>query len=399
MLKGAARVVAGPFIERLLVSAAHSMGELPRPNGAPRVHAMGPDPDRVLMLGAGIVSGVGVASHELGIGGYLARRLSVLTGRGADVELLAARELTVAGARKLLADADLARFDAVVVMLGSREAIGLRAASAWGRDIRGLLDRIAESAPPALPVFMVSIAPLPKALPFGRMLGPMVGRHIERLNAVTREASSGSAHFVRLGATGTGDSGESRDASTYAVWADQIAVQMQPVLDAAVPLRSAICTDEELRLASLEAMGVLDSPPTAELDALARTAKDLFGVMGAAVNLIDRDVQVMKASAGIVRSDLPRSESFCSTTVELGGALVLEDTRLDPRFSGFAAVQQGILFYAGYPVEAPNGQRIGTLCLFDTRPRTFTSADESLLRELALRVQSELWASPRVGAR
>ena len=399
MFRAAARVVAGPLIERLLVSAAHSMGERPRPNGAPRVHAMGPDPDRILMLGAGIVSGIGVASHELGIGGHLARRLSALTRRGADVELLGAPELTVSGARKLLAGVDLGRFDAIVVMLGSREAIGLRAASAWGRDIRGLLDRIAETAPPSLSVFTVAIAPLPSVLPFGRVLGPAVGRHIERLNAVTREVSAGSAHFVRFGANDVGEFSGLSDASTYAGWANQIAAQMQPVLDGAVPVRGAVCTDEELRLESLAAMGVLDGPPTAELDALARTAKDLFGVMGAAVNLIDRDRQVMKSAAGLEPTDLPRSESFCSTTVALGGALVIEDTRLDPRFSGFEAVQQGILFYAGYPVEAPNGQRVGTLCLFDTRPRVFTSADESLLRELALRVQAELWATPHVGVR
>ncbi|CAN5180815.1 hypothetical protein BH11ACT5_BH11ACT5_01040 [soil metagenome] len=357
---------------------------------------MGADPDRILMLGAGIVSGIGVASHELGIGGHLARRLSALTGRGADVELLGIPELTVPGARKLIGDLDLGRFDAIVVMLGSREAIGLRPASAWGRDIRSLLDRIAESAPPALPVFMVAIAPLPAALPFGRVLGPAIGRHIERLNAVTRESTSGAAHFVRLRANDARDFSAPSDASTYAGWANQIAVQMQPVLDAEVPERGAICIDEERRLSSLEALGVLDSPPNAELDALARTAKDLFGVMGAAVNLIGRDRQVMKSAAGIERSDLPRSESFCAKTIAVGGALVVEDTRLDPRFSGFAAVQDGILFYAGYPVEAPDGQRIGTLCLFDDRPRTFTSADESLLRELALRVQAELWASPHV---
>lgn len=360
---------------------------------------MGPDPDRILVLGAGIVSGVGVASHELGIGGHLARRLSALTGRGADVELLGVPELSATGAVKLLADSDLARFDAIVIMLGTREAIGLRAASAWERDIRTLLELITASAPPSLPTFMVGIAPLPPTLPMGRMLGPIVGRHVERLNAATRSACSGAVHFVELGPTFVGDFSGMSGTATYAGWAAQIAEQMHPVLDSAVPVRTAPCVDEAYRQESLDAMGVLDSPPTAQLDALARTAKDLFGVMAAAVNLIDHDWQVMKSAAGVERTDLPRSQSFCSTTVELGGALVLEDTRLDPRFSGFDAVQEGILFYAGYPIEAPNGQRIGTLCLFDSHPRTFTSADESLLRELALRVQAELWASPRVAVR
>jgi len=399
VFRAAARIVAGPFVERLLVTAAHSMGELPRPDGEARVHAMGPDPDRILILGAGIVSGVGVASHELGIGGHIARRLSALTGRGADVELLGVPELTAAGAAKLIADSDLARFDAIVVILGTREAIGLRAASAWERDIRTLLESITAGGPPRLPVFMVAIAPLPRTLPMGRMLGPIVGRHVERLNAATRSACSGAVHFVELGPNTVGDFSGLSATSTYAGWAAQIAEQIHPVLDVAVPVRSAPCVDEAYRQESLDAMGVLDSPPTAELDALARTAKDLFGVMAAAVNLIDHDRQVMKSAAGLDRSDIPRSQSFCSTTVDIGGAFVLEDTRLDPRFSRFDAVQQGILFYAGYPVEAPNGQRVGTLCLFDSRPRTFTSADESLLRELALRVQAELWAAPRVAVR
>jgi GAF domain-containing protein len=49
-----------------------------------------------------------------------------------------------------------------------------------------------------------------------------------------------------------------------------------------------------------------------------------------------------------------------------------------------------VRFYAGYPIEAPNGMRIGALCLTDPTPRSFNRADEALLRELALRVQAVL---------
>ena len=105
----------------------------------------------------------------------------------------------------------------------------------------------------------------------------------------------------------------------------------------------------------------------------------------------------MHAVHGFEKTDLPRSESFCATTIDLGGALIVEDALHDARFNTLPAVtENGIRFYAGYPVEAPNGQRIGTLCLFDDTPRSFSSADRSLLRELALRVQAELWASARV---
>ena len=400
MLSDIARGITGPLVERILISAAHAHGELPRPNGEPRVHAMGPDPDRILLVGAGIVRGLGVASYELGLGGHLARRLSALTGRGADIELIGVPALTVPAAAKILAGVELERFDAVVFILGAREAIGLKSPRAWERDIRAMLAHIARRGPPSLSVFMIGIAPLPRVIPFDRWIAPAVARHVDRLNAAMAAACADvGARFIPSGGQTVADFGSLTDTSTYAAWSVPVAVAMHEALDDAVPVQLLLPPDEELRQASLDAMGILDSPSSTELDALARVAKDLFGVAGAAVNLIDNERQHMMAGAGFERQDLPRSESFCSVTVKSSGALICEDTRLDPRFAGFAAVRDGILFYAGYPIEAPNGQRIGTLCLFDTEPRRFTSADQSLLRELALRVQAELWSRPRVTSR
>lgn len=393
MFSDIARGIAGPVVERILVNAARSRGELPRPNDEPRVHAMGPDPDRILLIGAGIVRGLGVASYELGLGGHLARRLSALTGRGADVELIGVPALTAQAATRLLGDVDLERFDSVVLMLGVREAIGLTSPVTWERDIRALLDYIRANSVPDIAVFMIAIPPLAMMFPFSRILTPVLGRHVDRLNATTeRQCAASGAHFIPFGPQDVADFRGLADTTTYAAWSVPVALAMHAALEDAVPVPHTRCVDEELRQAALDAMGILDSPPTAQLDALARVAKDLFGVSGAAVNLIDRDRQYMKAASGLERADLPRNESFCSVTVRTSGALISEDTRLDARFEGIPAVADGVLFYAGYPIEAPNGQRVGTLCIFDTQPRAFTSADQSLLRQLALRVQSELWS-------
>ena len=50
-------------------------------------------------------------------------------------------------------------------------------------------------------------------------------------------------------------------------------------------------------------------------------------------------------------------------------------------------------YYAGYPVEAPDGTRIGALCVFGRSPREQSEgeADLDVLRELALLAQRELW--------
>lgn len=396
--RDAARGLAGPFVERIVVGAARARGELPRPSGDPRVHAMGPDPDRILLVGASIVRGLGVASYELGLGGHLARRLSALTGRGADIELVGVPSLTVTAARRLVDDLQLDRYDSVVLMLGAREAIGLRNPAVWERDLRDLVSTVRERGLPSLSVFLVAIAPAPSVVPFDGVIAPVVMRHVARLNAVLdRLGDLPGVHVIPFEPGEAAGFGGLADTATYAAWSRPIATAMYAVLDDAVPVHGPGATDEELRQASLDAMGILDDPPSAELEALSRVARDLFGVDGAAVNLIDRDRQLSKSAQGFERGEIPRSDSFCATTVEQSSILVVEDARTDPRFSSLPSVADGMVrFYAGHPVEAPNGQRVGTLCLFDAEPRPFTSADRSLLRELALRVQAELWSHIRL---
>jgi GAF domain-containing protein len=69
----------------------------------------------------------------------------------------------------------------------------------------------------------------------------------------------------------------------------------------------------------------------------------------------------------------------------------VNDALAHPRLRTLPMVRDHrVRFYAGYPIETPNGIRIGALCLLDPLPRGFTRADEALLRELALRVQAAL---------
>jgi GAF domain-containing protein len=70
---------------------------------------------------------------------------------------------------------------------------------------------------------------------------------------------------------------------------------------------------------------------------------------------------------------------------------VINDALAHPEFRELPMVRSGrVRFYAGHPIEAPNGMRVGALCLTDPTPRAFDRSDEALLRELALRVQAAL---------
>ena len=71
---------------------------------------------------------------------------------------------------------------------------------------------------------------------------------------------------------------------------------------------------------------------------------------------------------------------------------MVPDARTDERFDDNPLVtgDPHIRFYAGAPLTAPNGYRLGTLCLIDDEPRSFSDADRETLTDLAGVVMDEL---------
>lgn len=153
---------------------------------------------------------------------------------------------------------------------------------------------------------------------------------------------------------------------------------------------------EAERMTSLRASGLLDIPVTGSLQRLPHITRSYFDVMGAAFTLITEDALIPKSFIGILEGAIPREEAFCNQTIRQDGTLVIPDTVKDPRFkdSPFVTGPPFIRFYAGHPIEGPGGMRIGTLCMIDDSPRSFSPSDEHKLRTLAALVQLAIW-SPR----
>jgi serine phosphatase RsbU (regulator of sigma subunit) len=152
---------------------------------------------------------------------------------------------------------------------------------------------------------------------------------------------------------------------------------------------------DEARVRALEDLGVLDTGPERRFDRITGLAHRLFGVASAAITLIDQDRQYVKSSGGVKLLPGPRDEAFCDRTIRQPGTLVVADASLDARFADNPLVtgERHVRFYAGHPLEAPGGHRVGALCLLDDRPRTFSEAERALLQELAEWVQQELTRS------
>jgi len=150
--------------------------------------------------------------------------------------------------------------------------------------------------------------------------------------------------------------------------------------------------DEERRLASLHAIGILDTPPEERFDRITRLAQRVFGVPIALVSLVDRDRQWFKSRCGLSETQTPRTMAFCDHAIRQEAMLVVPDACDDPRFSDNPLVtgELGIRFYAGQVIKSPDGHAIGTLCIIDTQPRALLVADMACLRDLAHLVEAEI---------
>lgn len=155
-----------------------------------------------------------------------------------------------------------------------------------------------------------------------------------------------------------------------------------------------IPTDEQERLKTLRGLNILDTSAEERFDRLTRVAKRTFQVPIALVSLVDENRQWFKSCQGLPVSETPRTISFCGHTIIGDDIFHVPDTFLDDRFADNPLVtgEPFIRFYAGCPLRAPNGHKMGTLCIIDTEPRHFDNEDLRILHDLAHMAEQELAA-------
>ncbi|MFM9918019.1 GAF domain-containing protein [Lacisediminihabitans sp. H27-G8] len=390
-----------PIILGWLLSVSERWKNLSRPLDDPQVQTLGVDPDRVILIGNALSVGYGVSSYDRSIAGHLARAISDSTNHGTVIEIIADANLTAASCLRELARRDLGAQDAIVMTIGVNEALRLSSVAVWSRGLEKVFRFLETNTPASLLVFVVAV---PNAGLIARLPG-VVLRPTERraalLNAATQRvvARHPRAAFIPFAPdppraeqiAALTNSEVNATSETYEEWAAIIA---PPIVASFVPAVSAtrfIRRNEAARQAALDALGILDTETEERFDSIVAQAKAAFGTDIVAITLIDNDRQWMKSAVGMDRVDVPRELAFCNTTITRTDQFTIEDTAVDPVFKRhpFVTGYAGIRFYAGVALEA-EGQRVGALCLIDSKPRKFSRADAALLRDLALKVQTEL---------
>ncbi len=117
--------------------------------------------------------------------------------------------------------------------------------------------------------------------------------------------------------------------------------------------------------------------------ALATVAAVSLGAPRGMVTLVTAEEQQVLGSHGYdgPAAD-PVDETICAYTVALGEPLLLGDLRCD-RVPGLPAeIVRRLKAYAGVPLRLA-GERVGTICVTDDRPRAWTLQDAERLQALA----------------
>ncbi len=148
------------------------------------------------------------------------------------------------------------------------------------------------------------------------------------------------------------------------------------------------------RLAAVARSGLVGSPPQEAYDALTRMAASLLDVPASFVSILDRDRDVYVSQVGfpdaLAAARELRGPTFCHHVLERRATLVIEDTLADPVWRAVPTVQTlGVRAYVGVPLLL-DGEVVGSFCVIDVRPRSWTPRELEILEQLALSAGREL---------
>ena len=128
-------------------------------------------------------------------------------------------------------------------------------------------------------------------------------------------------------------------------------------------------------------------------DAVVALARSTFSCPIAFISLRDVDAEWLQTESGLGAAPTPAADlAFYNYSLPGRDVLAVEDARSDERFAASALVAggAGIRAYAGVPILADCGQRLGTLSIGDVYPRIFSDADKDRLQQLGKMVEEML---------
>ena len=159
------------------------------------------------------------------------------------------------------------------------------------------------------------------------------------------------------------------------------------------------------RLAALERLRWVDTPPEEYLDQLTRLAQLALGAPVTLLSLVTPDRQFFKSQAGLKpphseTRQVPLSHSFCKHVVVSGKPFIVNDARQNPIVRDNEAVKDlNIVAYCGVPLISRDDQQpLGSFCAIDTRPRVWQQRELEILEALSALATLHIRQRPRLSS-
>jgi hypothetical protein len=142
---------------------------------------------------------------------------------------------------------------------------------------------------------------------------------------------------------------------------------------------------EDLRQQAVNSYHIVDTEPEQEFDNITELAITICGVQHALLTILDKDRNWYKSNNKIPFKETPRPLSFCGHLIHNPHEImIVEDARKDIRFHDNPIVTElkSVVFYLGVPILSEDGFAIGTLCIFDDKPRTLNDSQIASMKLL-----------------
>jgi signal transduction histidine kinase len=148
--------------------------------------------------------------------------------------------------------------------------------------------------------------------------------------------------------------------------------------------------NERQRQEAVERYQLLDTLPESSYDSITDLIAYICDTPISLITLLDHDRNFLKSHHGVPFDESPRNISFCGHAINSEEEItIVEDSRKDERFVGNPLVtEHEAIFYAGVPLVDPNGFKLGTLCVYDNRPRKLTPEQRKALITMARQVMN-----------
>lgn len=146
--------------------------------------------------------------------------------------------------------------------------------------------------------------------------------------------------------------------------------------------------NEKQRLKVVKEYKLLDTLPEEDFDNITNLVANICDVPISLITLLDADRNFLKSHYGIPFNESPRNISFCGHAIlENNSIFIVEDATKDQRFYNNPLIKDhNVKFYAGVPLINPEGFPLGTLCVYDVKPKQLTKQQQKAMIILAKQV-------------